>query len=1311
MIKRRLFSILTLAILVISLLGTLTLPVQASTKFDYYESYDNYQGTYGALWTGQTFTASVTYLASSVEMRLWKVGTPGNWTASLRLTDGNGAPTGGDLAVGTIDTTSMSTSEPGVWYTVTFDTPYVVSEGTKYAIVGRAPSGGSSNKINWEVKPTTGSYSGGCGQYSANSGSTWNYALWATWDYTFRVNGDQVYPATGTMLTPTDVTGTSATLRYSLTGLGNNTWVNVSFKYGYTDDAYELETDYEYDSSATNYTSVPQSVSKAISGLIPGQRIYYRIILDGDVGDYTGVGYNFWTSSPPATVAEDNYVSRQGAITHVFQRKGFYAAGRYWLIYCKGASASPTGGFYYKSSSNGLTWSDPYLFIEAENTPNTSGNEADELNVYFDGTYLHGVYVWNRYDVEYDEGSEIWYRRGVPNADGTITWTAAWAKALDNDNTTVKGYASIVTDTNGYPWIDYWQSESYVGGDPGGSNYGTPNGSLDRYVIKSSTKDGTFTIASGYPYLLKAAIGNRGTGTLVQLTGGKLYWVGCMEFLTHVVGRLYNGTSWEDEVAIASDAVGFYRFSVVARGDIVHVIYSDGSGQLSDSVKYTKRLDTGWTTPVTIISGLLPNDYDHMAVASMSINQATGDLYVFWIDWTTNADKIYYIECPYDTGVWGDATELVDESCRGIVSDDLSTYLGSYMEVYGGKLGVYYVQSYPDWIGTTDPAYMDLRFTYLQVEAGAAVQTNEAADITVSSATLQGYLINDGGQTTQVRFEWGTSIAYGSTTTWQSKGTAETFTASLTGLSANTLYFFRAVAKWADGTTTYGTGRTFTTSSYGTPTVSTGTAAGITPSSATIQGSITSMGDYSTVYVSFQWGLTGSYEQSPTSEQTKTAIGGFSASLSGLSANTLYYFRAVLRYGSTTIYGSQQTFTTSAAGVPSVSTASAASIMQTSATIQGTVSSMGDYSTVYVSFQWGLTVGYEQSPTAEQTKTSTGGFSASLSGLIAGTQYYYRAALRYGSTTIYGSQGTFTTTASGGEPGIDPPDVLRIDDVKVFSGYFEDNDQLYVINYRVVYTVGDPTFDVGDYFDLELLDGALIRAKVPVSSWGYRPGSIYLKASSALLWGEDYTIRLIGNANKWESPPYDDFTLDSGDWLGDDLNQLDSWVIALGKSIQTYYDVQLVDYAQGVPYLTEQGTVVFSMGIPGLCQVRPNLCSSYVSYPGIPTEQNEVPVIDTEAETGSTVYGFLEDVADFLNMDDPSTAGGLIFGGGFFLIGILLTVVLGGAGQMSGLAGMAIASPILIYGGKLGLIPMQLIVILAAIAVVYSLVIIWLKGQ
>ena len=107
------------------------------------------------------------------------------------------------------------------------------------------------------------------------------------------------------------------------------------------------------------------------------------------------------------------------------------------------------------------------------------------------------------------------------------------------------------------------------------------------------------------------------------------------------------------------------------------------------------------------------------------------------------------------------------------------------------------------------------------------VVTNAASSVAAGSATLNG-TVNPNGFATTAWFQWGTSIAYGSTTSSQSAGSGSSnvaVSANLSGLSPNTTYHYRVAANNSAGTS-YGSDVSFTTSAA-TYTVG-GTISGLT---------------------------------------------------------------------------------------------------------------------------------------------------------------------------------------------------------------------------------------------------------------------------------------------------------------------------------------------------------------------------------------------------------------------------------------------------------------------------------------------------
>lgn len=90
------------------------------------------------------------------------------------------------------------------------------------------------------------------------------------------------------------------------------------------------------------------------------------------------------------------------------------------------------------------------------------------------------------------------------------------------------------------------------------------------------------------------------------------------------------------------------------------------------------------------------------------------------------------------------------------------------------------------------------------------VRTNESTGVEETNATMHGYLESTLSGTYTVRFQYGTTTSYGSTTTNQNKNAGDEFNIDQTGLSPGTTYHYRAYA--ANGTAElYGFDRTFTT--------------------------------------------------------------------------------------------------------------------------------------------------------------------------------------------------------------------------------------------------------------------------------------------------------------------------------------------------------------------------------------------------------------------------------------------------------------------------------------------------------------------
>jgi hypothetical protein len=99
---------------------------------------------------------------------------------------------------------------------------------------------------------------------------------------------------------------------------------------------------------------------------------------------------------------------------------------------------------------------------------------------------------------------------------------------------------------------------------------------------------------------------------------------------------------------------------------------------------------------------------------------------------------------------------------------------------------------------------------------------------------------------------------------------------------------------------------------------------------------------------------------------------------------------------------------------PTVSTKAATGVSTDSATLNGNLDDLGNYSSGNVSFQYATHVYYinngntYDNETTTQTMDTIGPFSEILSSLTLGTVYHFRAKA-IGDSTVYGSDMEFTT--------------------------------------------------------------------------------------------------------------------------------------------------------------------------------------------------------------------------------------------------------------------------------------------------------------
>ncbi len=192
------------------------------------------------------------------------------------------------------------------------------------------------------------------------------------------------------------------------------------------------------------------------------------------------------------------------------------------------------------------------------------------------------------------------------------------------------------------------------------------------------------------------------------------------------------------------------------------------------------------------------------------------------------------------------------------------------------------------------------------------VTTTAVTSITSTSVLSGGNVSSDGGETVTAR---GVCLSTSQNPTVANNKTNDgtgtgSYSSSITGLTANTIYYVRAYATNSIGTG-YGNQLSFTTSLLSTtPTLTTSSITIITNTSSYSGGNITSDGGATVTARGVCW----STSQNPTIANNKTTdgtgTGNYTSSLTGLAPNAIYYVRAYATNSIGTGYGNQLSFTT-----------------------------------------------------------------------------------------------------------------------------------------------------------------------------------------------------------------------------------------------------------------------------------------------------------------------------------------------------------------------------------------------------------------
>ena len=316
----------------------------------------------------------------------------------------------------------------------------------------------------------------------------------------------------------------------------------------------------------------------------------------------------------------------------------------------------------------------------------------------------------------------------------------------------------------------------------------------------------------------------------------------------------------------------------------------------------------------------------------------------------------------------------------------------------------------------------DATFTAALATTAPAVGALSASNVLTRSAQLQCAAVYSGSSATTVVFQYGTSLAYGSSAIYPSilpiNMNTQSIAVTLVGLTPDTTYHARVVATNGEGSGT-GSDITFTTAAATPPSIGTISTQQVRTTAAQVQALNVSAGSADATLV-WDYGLTTAYgttaAASPATMATDTT-GTVTGLLFGLQANTTYHYRCRATSADGNASSANGTFTTSN-GPPTPITTAATSVTDLSATLNGSASTtVGDLTAF---FDFGTTTSYGTivnpgSPTiSSATSTSV---SEPVVGLLPNTTFHYRLNVRDLDGNVFsGVDMSFTTSAPNTPP-------------------------------------------------------------------------------------------------------------------------------------------------------------------------------------------------------------------------------------------------------------------------------------------------------
>ena len=401
----------------------------------------------------------------------------------------------------------------------------------------------------------------------------------------------------------------------------------------------------------------------------------------------------------------------------------------------------------------------------------------------------------------------------------------------------------------------------------------------------------------------------------------------------------------------------------------------------------------------------------------------------------------------------------------------------------------------------TNPPYLLVEYIVRPTCTSSAV-----AGITANTATLIGGISDTGGADGPTYyidyrgFVWDTTghgdpgnvapLSSGYSDHWTDAGTfgVGAFTHGISSLISYTDYYYRAYAYNVSGWA-YSPQLSFKTLPD-PPSITLSAASNKTNTTARLNGEVTSTGKVDPT-VTVYWGKTDggttagswTFASAPTSppSQPQTAT-TFYKDATSLDINTLYYFRAAAtNTGGTTWAGPTKNFTTTNV-LSTITTSAAGSITNTTATLNGNVTGVGEDTDVHVTVYWGDDDGgtgtwdFNGAPEEAQPQ-GIAAFSKNVTSLSPGVTYYFSAKAVNKDGTSWATTKQFDTT-----------DVYPTVTTQAAGSVLNTSAQL---NGNITNTGGDPTCNYQGFAFDNVTHGAPGDVAPPSCGYDGPPGTGY----------------------------------------------------------------------------------------------------------------------------------------------------------------------------------------------------------------------------